>query len=662
MSRRPLREPSADADAEATGVTAEWLGDLRFGPYELDETTGELRRRGVRVWLQPQPAKLLALLARNAGRLVSREEIRKHLWGGTLVDYDQGIHYAIRQIRRALRDQAEAPRFVETVPGRGYRLLAQVEHLGGGRGTPDRPFRRLAGWRLASLGALAILVAWGGWLVLSSDGDRAERLSLLVLPFQTPGETGKDAWLGDKLTEELIGGLTRRWGADLDVLASETVHRLTELGLQPAAVEADFVVEGTVQRTSTGLRVTVRLASARDASQLWANDFDRAEVRELPEVLAEIGARIANALGLQLALEPEPWSRRAWRPEVEGLRQRARDLLDRWLFVFQPDREEKLRRAHRLLEDCLDLDPAYAPALVEMARFHLWGEGPLEGGEKARLLLDQALDLDEGLEAAHIEMGNLLLFVDVDLDGAEREVERALSLNPGSALAHYLRACLLTVQGRPEEAKAASRRAIALNPLSDLFLADMAWDRLMARRPDEAIDLARRAFELSHNRRTALGVLIAAHLQRRDFASAVAEVQRWMDEVGVPAEAHSWLDRLAPREAMAAYHRWYLTEVPVGGDAVLRAAMHTSLGEHPQALTWLEDAVRDPSEITRVYLAVDPRFDPLRGEPRFGELLAKLFQKGRPPVDPDGARSGGRIETGSARAQSVGSSRQMKHL
>ena len=605
---------------------------LRFGVFELDVRAGELRRGGSLVNLTGQPVALLGLLASRAGQVVTREEIQAAVWGpGVNVDFDQGINACIRQIRGALGDSAESPRWVQTLPRRGYRFLAPVEPVGDAvtevpAAPPVAVGRRRGGLALAAAAAMAL--AGTAWVL----GDRAPATPptpmLVVLPFEnlTPDRTGDV--LADGLTEELIAELTRRYGGHVDVIArtSAMAYKGRALDVAQLARElgATHALEGSVRRDGTLVRVTAQLVRTSDRAHLWAGSYDRT-TPELIALQTDVADAIARALGLTLLPASAREAGRSADPAAS-----AAYLEGRGLLAQQPPDAAGARRA---LERAVRQDPAFALAWTALARARLLS-GERNGAAEARGALQHALALDDGLAEAHLVRANLHLYVDWDVAAAGREFARALELEPGNAEAHHDAAAWWSVQGRHDEALASVARAVRLDPRSPAVLGDIGWYAYFARRFDEAVAGSRRALEVSPRDLWARRCLLLVSHLRGEHEQVVA-MARTMASDPVPhaASLRAALEAARPGEEAEAFWRWDLERKRALADqgAPMRtdeAATAMVLGDRARALAALEAAVEARRGWILPFLGVDPIFDPLRNEPRFRALLERI---GVPP-------------------------------
>ncbi|HYO15209.1 MAG TPA: winged helix-turn-helix domain-containing protein, partial [Thermoanaerobaculia bacterium] len=435
---------------------------MRFGLLELAPDTGELRKGGRPVRLQPQPARVLAVLAGRAGELVTREELHREVWGeGTHVDLDQGINFCIRQIRAALGDSAEAPVYIETVPRRGYRFLAPVEDASPAPGGPPPspppvPARR----RLprSAVSAVLLLLALALTLFAAARAGRPPskspegRAMLAVLPFEDlSGEPGAEHW-SDGLTEELISQLGRIDPGRLGVIARtssmrykgtrEPVDRIgRELGV-------DYILEGSVRRSGERWRITAQLIEVRDQTHLWAESYDR-EAADVLAVQREVSERVARALALELLP-----GRAAAAPPVPPAAREA-FLKGRYLLNKRDRTAAETEKSVSLFEQAVAAAPSHAAAWAGLAdALAALPRPPRQIVPRARAAALRALEIDPGLAVAHYRLAGIHLYYDWDWEAARREYERALELDPGYATAHHSFAAYFSILGRHDEALA----------------------------------------------------------------------------------------------------------------------------------------------------------------------------------------------------------------
>jgi len=618
---------------------------FRFDAFELDIDCGELRRDGTRLRVPFQPLRLLELLASRAGRVVTREEIRDYLWpADTHVDFEQGINACIRQVRGALDDHADRPRYVETLPKIGYRFIRPVEReSAGGETVPvvraARPARR---WREAGTAAFLALAAAGGVVTIAAIGARlaagSERSTtdrrpvVMVLPFRNLTGSPDDDSLGDGLTEELIAQLGRRFGASMAVIARTTAMKYRDssstIGQIARELDVDYLLEGSIRRGDDELRITAQLIRGDDESHVWAANYDRSLDDPLA-VQTQIAESIAAVLGLQL-LQGEDLASAATTPEAYsayllGVSARARGGLG------------SASRAREALERAVRLDPGFAPAHVALAHAIRFTEAGPQVWSRVRRELDLALALDEELPQAHAMMGMLRLYADYDREGARDAYLRALRLNPAFAEAYHGIAAVWSTLGQHDEAIAAVHRALALDPRSAAVASDLGWYAYVARRYDEAIAGSRQTLEIDPDYFWAHRCIILSATLQGDVEKAAEQARRHLSILtrsGDPARAAELASLAGPAEVLEAYWSLDLAENERRARAGVerpdqRAVALIALGRDDEAIASLERAVERRTGWLPPFLGVDPWFDPLRKDRRFRALLQRIDAAGR---------------------------------
>jgi TolB-like protein/DNA-binding winged helix-turn-helix (wHTH) protein/tetratricopeptide (TPR) repeat protein len=614
---------------------------VRFSPFELDLVTGELWRHGEAVHLQQQPTKVLVFLVRQPGRLVTREELRRHLWGDDVfVDFQRGLNFCVMQIRDALGDDAETPRFVETLPRRGYRFVAPTEPVAPATvlvsAAPPRPRTR---WRLVALraglaAALALAVLTSGWTRAGRAGavtTTGPAVRVAILPFELIGP-GEGAPIADGLTEELIVETGRLAPGRLGVIARTSVERYRgqplDLARLASELGVDYAMEGSVRRDGRRVRVTARLVRCSDQSQAWADTYER----PLDDVLGlqrEIARSAATGIGITLdptalasasPVVPHP---EAWRLYLLGRR------------AFDERTEESLGRARRHFEAALALAPSYAPAHAGLA--DVWtvlvNQGmvpPVEGLARAEALARRAFELDPALDAAHVSLAGVLALGGRDLPAARRHLERALSLNPTNSHARKWYCWVLADLGFVAEATEQARIGARTDPLSLPVVYNLGAHLLMEHRADEALLVSEQLVEahgeskLSHQ----LNGFVLSSLGRVDEAVRALERAQALDPRSpIPlqqiAVVYAGAGRLA--EAKAAYRR-LLGLLPARPYVkVAAASAAAAVGEREDAIRLLEQAI-ESGEPELVYVAECPHLATLRGDPRFAAIERRIAE------------------------------------
>ena len=617
---------------------------LRFEGFELDLDAAELRRAGERLRLPLQPVRLLGLLAARSGHVVTREEIREYLWpADTFVDYEQGINACIRQVRGALDDHADRPRYVETLPKIGYRFLPAVEAVetveavvtDGRDGTPRAALMVSIGLAVA---VTLVAVALIGARIASSGGpteaSAASRPVVMILPFRNLTGQAADDPLGDGLTEELIAQLGRRYGVSLAVIARTTAMKYSDTTLSIGEIarqlDADYLLEGSIRRGGDELRITAQLIRGDDESHIWAANYDRALDDPLA-VQTEIGQRIAEALGLHL-LRGEPTGSAATTPEAYEAYLRGSSALRR-------QEPGSATAARRELERAVRLDPGFASAHVALARAIRFTESGPDVWPRVRGEVEQALALDDELPEAHAMLAAIRLYADYDREGARDAWLRALRLNPVDAEAHHGIAAAWSSLGRHDEAIAAVHRALALDPRSEAVASDVGWYAYFARRYDEAIEGSRDTLTIDPGYFWAHRCIILAATLQGDTRTAADQARRHLArlaEAGLPAgETLARVEGVEDPEAvLRAYWSFDLElrdrSARQGRERpAQRAVALLALGREDEAVDALERAVTRRSGWLPPFLTVDPWFDRLRDDARFQSLLQRIDLAGQ---------------------------------
>ena len=628
---------------------------LGFGSFEVDLASGELRREGLKIKLQDQPLRLLVLLLERAGEVVTREELRSELWpADTFVDFDHSLNTAVRKLREALGDSAEAPSYVETLARRGYRFLAPVREREPAPppalsadaevrspATPTSARRRSFPPRVAvlagALGAAALVAYW----VSARPGPRARpgrRPTLAVLPFDNLSGEADQEYLSDGLTEEIITQLARMDPDRLKVTARSSTWKykradrdLPRLGQE---LGADYVLEGSLRRAGERVRVTAQLVQVVDQTHIWAATYER-EMRDVLVLESEVARSVAHAIAMTLAPAAEARLARARPVRPESYQ----DYL-RGRYFFNRKTEAALKQAIGYFQQAVAADPGYAPAYSGLADCY-WSLGtsatvgglpPRQAMPEAKAAALKALEIDGTLAEAHSSLAQVHLFYDWDLAASEKEFKRALDLDPDYTAAHHWYSHCLLVLGRTEESLAESRRALELEPLNLVVNTHLGWHYFYARQYDQAIEQYRRTLELDPASPQAQRYAAWAFLQKGRHEEAIADLRAASSAFGRNPEVEAELGYALAVAGHRAEARAVLEGLSQpSSDRYVSpysvALVHAGLGNRDQALAWLDKAYADRSDYM-VYLGLEPMLDSLRSDPRFGALVRRV---GLPP-------------------------------
>lgn len=626
-SPEPPSTESVDADRDSV---IRRIGDWQIEPDEL-----VLRRDGIEPRrLEPKVMDLLLCLAEQAPRVVSRDEIFENVWQGRAV-VDGALSRAVSLLRRALDDDSKAPRYIETVPRRGYRLVATVD-----RAVPVQtptpaggpsPSARLA-WVFVLVGLIGLLV-WGlGFLGSGSEpesdaGAKAPDgpIRLAVLPLDQLGGSGDERYLADGLTEELTHqlatlsalGVVSRTSATAAKAQGQTAPEIAR------ALRLDYLLEGSVTVAAGRLRVTLQLIATEQDEHVWSRAYDRPLVNMLDlqrDIARDVTAQV------EAELTPPEQARLDQRGAVDG---EAYRLYLQGLQHLDRRTRKDLKAAREYLERCLELDPDLAPAWAAQGRLHLLSELYLkvpqaQAYSRAQASIDRALALDAGLATAHVSLGQLRLMRDWDWSGAEASYRTALRLEPSFALAHQWLSELLSLAGRHDEALVAVGRAADLDPLSPLVHA--AWGQRLnaAGRHREALERFAAADGLGARFAWHWREVAYAHERLGNETAALdAHVER-MRRRAVKGEAMAALQEAIRTGGLPGYWRWQRGRLSKMKrvEPMLMAEAAAGSGDLDGARPWLEAAVAKRGSWF-LHLVKSPAFDGLRDDPRFVRLVAQ---------------------------------------
>jgi TolB-like protein/DNA-binding winged helix-turn-helix (wHTH) protein len=601
-----------DGSARAVPYTGgELSGRQRFGEFEVDLDAEVVTRDGVRVALAPQPYRLLRYLLPTGGRLVGREELKQALWSDTFVDFDRGLNFCVLQLRTALADDARQPRYLETVPRKGYRFVAEVASVR----APEpalafAPLHARSRVREAVIAAIVLLVIVAAILWQRTPARSSGRIMLAVLPLQS---LSGDADFADGLTEETISSLAQLAPSRLGVVARASVERYRnpppDVRAAAARLGADYILEGSVRHQGPQVRTSFELIRGSDGTRVWSSTFER-EAGDVAGLQSLLAGRVARAL--EVALLPRRQVRHDAKAFDEYLRGRA---------ALGRRSAAALQEASLHLGNAVALEPRFASAHAALAEtWHLLqmrGKLPAPearvrvGAESAAALRD-----DPALAAAHSVAGMWRFYYQWDFDVAEHELDEALRLNPSDGGARHDLGWLLMARGRIDAGIAQIRAAQELDPLSPRATMDVAWACIYAGRFDDAIAEARRLLGSDPEFEEAHSCLQQAYELKGDISSAAAEVERRMRARGRAAEWAA-LASLPPGVLLQRVHE---ARLAAARDAYRRAAESAWLGRKDDALRELQEALRqrDPS---LPLMALDPMLRSLRGERGYAEVL-----------------------------------------
>jgi TolB-like protein/DNA-binding winged helix-turn-helix (wHTH) protein/Tfp pilus assembly protein PilF len=628
--------PVSEEHLEGSGIAARsgtMLGIVRFACYEVDLASGQLRKGGVRIKLRDQPFQVLASLLERPGEVVSREDLQHRLWHDEVfVDFENNLNTAVARLREALCDSAEHPRYVETLPKRGYRFIGEVERDTPAAGVQARSQAGLLrlSWSWAAAAAL-VLIAVTGYLLWRSQrvhpGGR-QRAMMAVLPLENLSGDPEQEFLAASLTEEIIAELGRLNPKRLGVIARTSVaqYRGTKKTVAQIGKElgVDYVVEGGAQMVDHRIRVVVQLIRVSDQTHVWADAYDR----NLEDVLAverSVAQQTARALSVELL--PEAERRLATNvpvsPEAQEAYLRGRFLLSRRL-------TNSLLEARGYFEKTIALEPnfpagysALGVTYILLPQYHAVPRA--ETVPKAKAAALKALELDPSLAEARTVLAEIHAEFEWDFANGEKEFRRALQDNPNYALAHQWYAAYLWAMGRFDEGIVEMQRTVELSPASLGTAVDLGRAYYFARQYDRAIQQYQKVIAVDPTFSSAHGLLGLALLEKKDYARGIAEIENGI--ALVPNAQSIWLAYAyaragrtadAKQELARCLQRWNQKHT----GAICMSLGYAGLADKDQAFAWLNTELTEHSG-TIYMLKAFPYWDSLRSDPRYAELLRR---------------------------------------
>lgn len=640
-------------------------GEVRFGPFDVNLRTGELRKHGLKIRLQDQPFQILAMLLEDAGDVITREELRQKLWpDDTFVDFDHGLNNAINRLREALNDSSEHPRYVETLPRRGYRFIARVEsipvsvasptlaqtgsnevapqplvpdHTATYAGTSLPPLRARFAPIWLSAGIVVVLVALLFGLNVGHIRDRVSRIpagpriqSIAVLPLENLSGDPSQEFFADGMTDAVTTDLAQYSSLRIISRTSAMQYKGTRKSLPQISRElnVDAVVEGSVTRSGNRVRITAQLIRAPSDLHLWAQTYD-SDLGDILTLQSQIAEAIANQVEVKLSDAKATQDKK-----IPSMSTPAYEAYLKGRFFWNKRTEEGVRRALDYFQEAVREDPNSALGYVGLADCYILYGGSYVGlGEgqaypRASAAAMKALELDDSLAEAHATLAAIKTEHDWDWSGGEREFRRALQLNPNYATAHQWYSQFLSAMGRHDEAIQEGRRALELDPMSLAANWGLGARLYFARRYDEAIQQLQRPIEIEPDFAEGYGWLALAYHQKGLDDQAIAQNQKGLALSGVSADDIATLGRAYTTRGWKGYWlKWIEVYKRRSTEAALDASElaedYADAGDKGRAVAWLERAYQEHLG-EMVYIREKPVFDPLRSDARFEELLRRM--------------------------------------
>jgi DNA-binding winged helix-turn-helix (wHTH) protein/TolB-like protein len=647
-----------------------------FGPYRLSTAEHLLMRAGEVVPLTPKVFDVLALLVERNGHLLEREMLLSTVWADRFVE-EANLTVSISTLRKVLGEQADGRPYIETMPKRGYRFVADVrvikdepedlmlrEQTGApGIIEPDEekddqneaaseepahaqeqakaPASRRVRWQALMAGAMMIVILAGGtywWKTVREKPARADAPihSIAVLPFRQMGEGKKDELAGFGMADVLItklGSLNR-----ITVRPTSAVFKYIDtepdIGSVSRELNVDALIEGSIQRIGERIRVTVSLVRVRDGELLWAETFD-GRFNDQFTIQDKMSERLGTVLSLSPADEQKKMLTKRYTDNPEAYRAYLKGR-----YLWNRRTATDLVKAIEYFERAIAIDASYALAYAGLAdAYALLGDyGVVAAKEvfpKMKVAAIRAVELDDQLAETHTSLAYAKRLADWDWPGAEQEFQRALDLNSSYATAHHWYSEYLAGMGRFDEALAEAKRAQELDPQSIIINTNIGWILYLARRYDEAIEELQKSLEMDPTFFLAQELIWQSYVQKGVYKEALA----WED-MSILARPPEWRARDALLRKAYETAGWKGFErkvlelelerqkkkkgLKVNVVASHIARLYATVGEKDLAFKWFQKAFED-RDAYMVWLKIDPALgDDLRADPRFIELLRHM--------------------------------------
>ena len=629
---------------------------VRFATFEVDLRTAELRKGGLKLKLGGQPFQVLSILLERPGEVMTREELQKRLWPtDTFVDFDHGVNTAINRMREALGDSADNPRFIETLPRRGYRFIAPIESIppvpavtvSASSATPQaqpaplpetdvqpRHAKRFV-WILAAALLLGLLAAnVGGFRQrLFGEQPRTPIESIAVLPLMNLSNDVNQDYFADGMTEALTTDLGKISALRVISRTSAMQYKGTKKALPEIARElnVDAVVEGSVLRSGQRVRITAQLLQASADRHLWAETYDR-DLGDLLRLQSEVAQAIAEHVRAQLTPRQQAIFRsaRPVNPEAYEDSLRGRYYLDNQFSMAGP-----LKMAKNDFEESVRKDRDFALGYSGLALAYIllnsYGNGEFSPDQAYRLAKEaseKSLQLDDSNGEAHYALALISFNFEWDFKTAERELDDAIALAPSYAWAHECRGLHLSILGRRSEALEELANIGQLDPgPGSMSVRSAAYYHL--RDYQKLIEVSRKgvtAYPNEWENHRYLGIGYEATGQREE---AITEYQKavQLSEGNLDATAflaHAYAEAGRRDEAEKILARLMQKSKTAHVSPYFIGTIYAGLHDNDRAFAFLEKAYQEKSPDILWHLTADVRVDNLHSDPRFQDLLRRM--------------------------------------
>ena len=620
-----------------------------FDEFRLDASKRLLTKgNNAALPLTPKVFDTLLYLVRNGGKVIGKDELMSEIWTDSIVE-ENNLNQNISILRRLFGEKPGQHRFIVTIAGHGYRFVPEVKiveengaaalkpadidqaAVGSKENCPEAATpsgSQKANWLYISFGILVFGLAASGYYFWKNSRVQAfdsKIRTLAVLPFKPVVAGNRDEALEMGITDTLISKLSG--SGEITIRPLSSVRRYIELEQDPLTagreLETEAVLDGTIQTSGDRIRISARLFRVNDGKQLWTGQFDE-KVTDLFAVQDSISEKVAAALRTRLGGK----DKKRYTENVEAFQ-----LYMKGRFYLLKGGNPETDKSLTYFQQAIEADPNYALAYVGLAdvyRGRVVGGGmsPAEFMPKAKAAAQKAVEIDDTLAEAHSALGHIIFWYDWDWEAAEKEHKRALELDPHSSDSLQFYAHLLSCTGRHAEALAEIKRAREIDPLNLRINAVEGLFLLHAGQTDEAIARLLKTLEMDPNYRLANAFAARAYIEKGMFAEAQAAIRKAGDvapdsseitsfgayglaKAGKLTEARAELDGLITRSRTR-----YVSPYSI-------ALVYNGLGESEKALDYLEKAFAE-RDVKMVFLKVEPKWNNLRSESRFIELMRRM--------------------------------------
>jgi TolB-like protein/DNA-binding winged helix-turn-helix (wHTH) protein/Flp pilus assembly protein TadD len=610
---------------------------VRFGTFEVDVPAGELRKNGIKLKLQEQPFQVLCMLLEHPGEVVTREELRSRLWpADTFVDFDHGLNAAVKRLRDALGESADAPVFIETLARRGYRFIATMVPDGLKREQSQSPLRQWV-FPLVVAAPIVIVVAL---FVLDAGGLRSKLLSrssaqpqirsLAVLPLTNISADPEQEYFADGMTEELIGELSRI--GSLRVVSRTSVMQYKGEKKKPLPqiareLNVDAVMEGSVLRAGNRVRITTHMIYAPTDQSLLTETYE-GDLADVLKMQREVAQSITKKVRVKLT--PEQQSRLHEAPKLDP------EAYQAYLAATHIDLSgyQGIKKSQSYFEKAIEKDSNFASAYTGLAVSYVllaaqgW-QSPREAFPSAKEAIRKALELDEKNCDAHAVLARISWQYDWDWQTAEKEYLHALELCPNDSGLHSEYAVYTAVNGRIAEARAELAKTRELDPIQSKPFVGEAVISYHLRNYKSLVEIAREFVAENPNEWLAHHWLGVGYEGSGQTLQAIQEYQKAVelsqgDSDPTAQLAHAYAATGRKFEAQKILHEWLRQSETRYISPYRIATVHASLGQKDKAFEYLERAYKERSPDLTYFLRADLRVDSLRSDPRFQDLMRRM--------------------------------------